>query len=52
MAHIDEPVKELHIVGGLNEDLKFDYYIDLQVALIYYNQDQYDGAHKYTLCMH
>lgn len=29
MAHIDEPVKELHIVGGLNEDLKFDYFIDL-----------------------
>ncbi len=27
--HMDEPVKELHIVGGLNEDLKFDYYIDL-----------------------
>lgn len=29
MTHMDEPVKELHIVGGLNEDLKFDYYIDL-----------------------
>ena len=29
MVHIDEPVKELHIVGGLNEDLGFDYYIDL-----------------------
>ncbi len=26
---MDEPVKELHIVGGLNEDLGFDYYIDL-----------------------
>lgn len=25
----DEPVSELHIVGGLNEDLTFDYYLDL-----------------------
>ncbi len=26
---IDEPVNELHIVGGLNPDLKFDYFTDL-----------------------
>ncbi|MEH0020831.1 MAG: aminofutalosine synthase MqnE [Desulfobacter sp.] len=26
---IDEPVSELHIVGGLNENLDFDYFIDL-----------------------
>jgi len=26
---IDEPVNELHIVGGLNPDLDFDYFIDL-----------------------
>ncbi len=25
----DEPVTELHIVGGLNENLSFDYFIDL-----------------------
>lgn len=29
MERIDEPVTELHIVGGLNEDLHFDYFIDL-----------------------
>jgi len=29
MERIDEPVTELHIVGGLNEDLDFDYFIDL-----------------------
>ena len=29
MERIDEPVDELHIVGGLNEALGFDYYIDL-----------------------
>ncbi len=29
MDRIDEPVDELHIVGGLNENLGFDYYIDL-----------------------
>lgn len=29
MARINEPVDELHIVGGLNPDLGFDYYIDL-----------------------
>jgi len=29
MDRIDEPVDELHIVGGLNETLGFDYYIDL-----------------------
>ncbi len=26
---IDQPVNELHIVGGLNPDLKFDYFTDL-----------------------
>lgn len=29
LERIDEPVNELHIVGGLNEDLNFDYFIDL-----------------------
>ncbi len=29
MMHISEPIKELHVVGGLNEDLRFDYFIDL-----------------------
>lgn len=29
MARIQEPVKELHIVGGLNQALTFDYFIDL-----------------------
>jgi len=29
MERIDEPVAELHIVGGLNENLNFDYFIDL-----------------------
>ena len=29
LERIDEPVNELHIVGGLNEDLSFDYFIDL-----------------------
>ncbi len=29
LDRIDEPVNELHIVGGLNEDLSFDYFIDL-----------------------
>lgn len=29
LERIDEPVKELHIVGGLNEDLSFQYFIDL-----------------------
>ncbi|MCP3899067.1 MAG: aminofutalosine synthase MqnE [Desulfobacteraceae bacterium] len=29
LQRIDEPVNELHIVGGLNVDLGFDYYIDL-----------------------
>ncbi|MCF8112653.1 MAG: aminofutalosine synthase MqnE [Desulfotignum sp.] len=29
MERIDEPVDELHIVGGLNETLGFDYFIDL-----------------------
>lgn len=29
MERIDEPIDELHIVGGLNQDLSFDYFIDL-----------------------
>jgi len=29
MDRIEEPVQELHIVGGLNEALTFDYFIDL-----------------------
>jgi len=29
MERIDEPINELHIVGGLNEGLEFDYFIDL-----------------------
>ena len=29
MERIEEPVSELHIVGGLNEDLSFAYFIDL-----------------------
>lgn len=29
MERIDEPVKELHIVGGLNENLSFSYFTDL-----------------------
>lgn len=28
-SRIDEPIRELHIVGGLNESLTFDYFIDL-----------------------
>ncbi|NOX34544.1 MAG: aminofutalosine synthase MqnE [Deltaproteobacteria bacterium] len=29
LERIDDPVTELHIVGGLNEDLSFQYFIDL-----------------------
>jgi len=29
LERIDEPVNELHIVGGLNDALTFDYFIDL-----------------------
>ena len=29
LERIDEPVRELHVVGGLNPSLPFDYYIDL-----------------------
>lgn len=29
LDRIDEPVNELHIVGGLNQDLPFSYYTDL-----------------------
>ena len=29
LERIDEPVRELHIVGGINPSLPFDYYIDL-----------------------
>lgn len=28
-TRLDEPITELHIVGGLNPDLDFEYYIDL-----------------------
>jgi len=27
--HIDEPIREIHMVGGVNPDLPFSYYIDL-----------------------
>lgn len=29
MDRIDEPIRELHVVGGLNPDLPFDYYPEL-----------------------
>ncbi len=29
LERIDEPVRELHVVGGLNSSIPFDYYIDL-----------------------
>ena len=29
LERIDEPVRELHVVGGLNPSLPFEYYIDL-----------------------
>lgn len=29
LSRIDEPVKELHIVGGLNRNLTFDYFTDM-----------------------
>ncbi|HUV51365.1 MAG TPA: aminofutalosine synthase MqnE [Anaerolineae bacterium] len=29
LERIDEPVRELHVVGGLNPSLSFDYYLDL-----------------------
>ncbi len=29
LDRIDEPIKELHIVGGLNDELTFEYFIDL-----------------------
>ncbi|MDL1981489.1 MAG: hypothetical protein LWX02_08495 [Deltaproteobacteria bacterium] len=29
MERINEPVRELHVVGGLNSSLSFDYYIEL-----------------------
>jgi aminodeoxyfutalosine synthase len=29
MERIDEPVRELHVVGGINPALPFDYYLDL-----------------------
>ena len=29
LERIDEPVRELHVVGGLNPSLSFDYYINL-----------------------
>lgn len=29
MARIEEPIREIHIVGGLNPDLPYQYYLDL-----------------------
>lgn len=29
LERIDEPIRELHVVGGLNSSIPFDYYIDL-----------------------
>ncbi|MCP4023737.1 MAG: radical SAM protein, partial [Desulfobacteraceae bacterium] len=29
LERIDEPIRELHIVGGLNKDLDFNYFLDL-----------------------
>ncbi len=29
LSRIEEPIQELHIVGGLNPDLPFDYYTDM-----------------------
>ena len=31
--HIDKPVNELHVVGGLNQDLDLDYYVDMLRAI-------------------
>jgi len=33
LERIDEPVNELHIVGGLNDALTFDYFIDLLMTV-------------------
>jgi aminodeoxyfutalosine synthase len=35
----DEPIREVHIVGGLNPSLPFDYYIDLIRAVKEYRPD-------------
>ena len=29
MARIEDPIREIHIVGGLNPDLPFEYYLDM-----------------------
>lgn len=31
--YIDEPIKELHVVGGLNHDLDLDYYVGMLKAI-------------------
>ena len=48
MERIDEPVDELHIVGGLNEALGFDYYIDLLKTV---KQVRPDAAIKAFTCV-
>ena len=48
MERIDEPVDELHIVGGLNEALGFDYYIDLLKTV---KQIRPDAAIKAFTCV-
>ena len=48
MDRIDEPVDELHIVGGLNEALGFDYYIDLLKTV---KQIRPDAAIKAFTCV-
>jgi aminodeoxyfutalosine synthase len=48
MERIDEPVDELHIVGGLNEALGFEYYIDLLKTV---KQIRPDAAVKAFTCV-
>jgi len=33
MARIDEPIREIHMVGGINPDLPFSYYLDLMKTI-------------------
>lgn len=33
LERIDEPVQEIHVVGGLNPDLPFEYYIDMLTTI-------------------
>ncbi len=33
LENLDEPIRELHIVGGLNDALTFDYFIDLLTTI-------------------